>query len=92
MKENEENNTGIPIEPMTTLEAGCGIPASNKRKESLEGLDIFAGLIIKDRTDARKNGMEILLLLTDATRSCLESVDMASRAIIIFGGDDGSNM
>ena len=77
MKENEENNTGIPIEPMTTLEAGCGIPASNKRKESLEGLDIVAGLIIKDRTDARKHGIKILLLLTDATRSFPDSDNMS---------------
>ena len=92
MKENEENNTGIPIEPMTTLEAGCGLPFYNNIKASLGGLDISACLIRKYRTDARKHGMEILLLLTDATRSCLESVDMASRAILIFSGDDGSNM
>ena len=44
MKENEKNNTGIPIEPITTVEAGCGIPVSNKRKASLEGLEIFQAL------------------------------------------------
>ena len=92
MKENEENNTGIPIEPITTVEAGCGIPVSNKRKASLEGLDIVAGHIIKDRTDVRKNGMESLFLITDAMRSCPKSSDMASRAILCFGGDDGSNI
>ena len=81
MKENEENNTGIPIELMTTLEAWCGLPVSNKRKASLEGLEFAAGIIRKDGTDARKHGMEILLLLTVAMRSCQESADMARRAI-----------
>ena len=92
MKENEEKNTGISIELLTKVEYGCGIPVSNKRMVSLEGLDFAAGLIRKDRTDAWKNGMESLFLLTDATRSCPESANMASRAIMFFGGDDGRNM
>ena len=92
MKENEEKNTGIPIEPMTTVEAGCGLTVSKKIKAYLEGLEIIAGIIRKDRIDARKQGMESLLLLTDATRSFPESADMASRAILCFGGDDSSNM
>ena len=58
----------------------------------MEGLEIIAGIIRKDRIDARKQGMESLLLLTDATRSCPESADMASRAILCFGGDDSSNV
>ena len=62
-----------------------------KKKAYLEGLEIIAGIIRKDRIDARKQGMESLLLLTDATRSCPESADMASRAILCFGGDGGSN-
>ena len=43
-------------------------------------------------TDAQKHGTESLLLITDATRSCLESAEIASRAILRFGGDAGSNM
>ena len=50
MKENEEKNTWISIELTTTVESGCGIPVSNKRKVSLEGLEIVVGLIRKDRT------------------------------------------
>ena len=50
MRENEEKNTGISIELTTTVEAGCGIPVSKKRKVYLEGLDIVIGLIRKDRT------------------------------------------
>ena len=36
--------------------------------------------------------MKSLILPTDAMRSFLESADMASRAILWFGGDDGSNI
>ena len=36
--------------------------------------------------------MESLLLLTDAMRNCTDIYDMASRAILCFGGDDVSNM
>ena len=50
MRENEEKNTWISIELTTTVEAGCAIPVSNKRKVSLEGLEILVGLIRKDRT------------------------------------------
>ena len=82
MKENEEKNSGIPIELITIVEAGCRMPVSNKRRASLEGLYIVAGLIRKDRTDARKHGMKSLILPTDAMRSFLESADMASRAIL----------
>ena len=58
------------------------MPVSIKRMTSLEGLDIVAGLIRKDGTDVRKHGMESLLLITDAMRSCMESSDMASRVIL----------
>ena len=85
-------NTGTPIELMTTVEYACGIPVPNKGKVYLEGLEVVAVLIRKDRTDARKQILEILLLLTDAMRSCPESAEMASRAILCFGGDDGRNM
>ena len=74
MKENKEKNDVILIELMTTLKAGCGLPVTNKRRASLEGLEIVAGLIRKDRTDARNCRMESLLLLTDAT-DCLESMN-----------------
>ena len=50
MRENEKKNTGISIELTTTVEAGCAIPVSNRRKLSLEVLEIVAGLIRKDRT------------------------------------------
>ena len=43
-------------------------------------------------TDAQKHGTESLLVITDAMRSCLESAEIASRAILRFGGDAGSNM
>ena len=92
MRENEEKNTGISIELTTTVESGCGIPVSNKRQLSLEGLEIVAGLIRKDKTDSWKHGMESLLLLTDAMMIYPESANMASHAILFFGGDDGINM
>ena len=82
MKKNEGNNTGIPIEIMTIVEADCGITISNKIKASLEGLEIIAGHIRKDRIDSRKHGTESLLLLTDAMRSCPDSADMASHGIL----------
>ena len=77
---------------MKKVEAGYGLPVSNKIKASLEGLEIAASLIRKYRTDSRKHGMESLLLLTDDTRSYLESSDMAIRTILFFGGDYVSNM
>ena len=92
MKENEEKNTWISIELLTIVESGCGIPVSNKIKVSLEGLEIVAGLIRKYRTDAWKHGMESLLLLTDSTRSCPESANMAIQAIIFFCGYYVRNM
>ena len=67
-------NTGTPIELMTTVEYACGIPVPNKGKVYLEGLEVVAVLIRKDRTDARNCRMESLLLLTDAT-DCLESMN-----------------
>ena len=77
---------------MTKVEARCGIPVYNKGKESLEGLEIVAGLIRKDRIDARKHGMEILLLPTDAMRSCPENANIMNRAILLLGKDDGRNI
>ena len=70
---------------------GCLSPTTTK-KASLEGLEIVAGLTRKDRTHARKHGMESLLFLTDDMRSCPESADIASRAIMCFDGGDGRNI
>ena len=91
-KEKEKKNAGIPLELMIIVEAGCGPPISNRRKASLESLEIVAGLIRNDRMDARQLGMKSLLLLSDAMRSCPESADMASRAILCFGGTDDNDM
>ena len=75
-------NTGTPIELMTTVEYACGIPVPNKGKVYLEGLEVVAVLIRKDRTDARKHGFESLIFPSDAMRICPQISDMAIRAIL----------
>ena len=77
-------------------EAECRSPVSdvtfNARRASLEAPKIGADLIGKDRIHVRYLGMKIILLLTDSMRSCPESADMASHAILCFGGIDGKNV
>ena len=64
-----------------------------QKKKCVSGrLGDFAGLIRKDKMDARKNIMESLLLLTDAMRSFPDSDDIESCDILCVGGDDGINM
>ena len=45
---------------------------------------LFRRVTTQVATDAWKHGMESLLLLTNDMRSCPESSNMASRAILFF--------
>jgi hypothetical protein len=56
----------------------------NEREESVASIEMAAGLIKKDRFDARLLGMESLCILTDPRKTSLKTALLASRAVI-FG-------
>eukprot|EP00804_Cyclotella_cryptica_P019358 CCRYP_018946-RE/>CCRYP_018946-RE protein AED:0.11 eAED:0.11 QI:0/0.6/0.66/1/0.6/0.5/6/2616/593 len=51
--------------------------------KALEALNIAASLIKKDRVDARRLGMESLVLLTDPLRAGIETAKIASRVVLL---------
>ncbi|KAL7520107.1 hypothetical protein ACHAWX_004855 [Stephanocyclus meneghinianus] len=51
--------------------------------KALEALTIAASLIKKDRVDARRLGMESLVLLTDPLRAGIETAKIASRVVLL---------
>lgn len=51
--------------------------------KALEALNIAASLIKKDRVDARRLGMESLVLLTDPLRAGFETAKIASRVVLL---------
>eukprot|EP00984_Skeletonema_dohrnii_P027627 scaffold17252_cov114-Skeletonema_dohrnii-CCMP3373.AAC.4 len=65
--------------------------------KALVALNIAASLIKKDRVDARRLGMESLVLLTDPLRAGIETAKIASRVVLIGsarednGGLDGDD-
>ena len=66
--------------------------------KALVALNIAASLIKKDRVDARRLGMESLVLLTDPLRAGIETAKIASRVVLLgsaredlHGGLDGED-
>jgi len=66
--------------------------------KALVALNIAASLIKKDRVDARRLGMESLVLLTDPLRAGIETAKIASRVVLLgsareehSGGLDGED-
>mmetsp|Transcript_11864 Transcript_11864/g.22212 ORF Transcript_11864/g.22212 Transcript_11864/m.22212 type:complete len:466 (+) Transcript_11864:159-1556(+) len=57
---------------------------NNEGENSLLAIEIAASLIRKDRMDARRLGMESLCLLTDPTKTPMETALLASQ-IVLFG-------
>mmetsp|Transcript_24470 Transcript_24470/g.50256 ORF Transcript_24470/g.50256 Transcript_24470/m.50256 type:complete len:754 (+) Transcript_24470:777-3038(+) len=51
--------------------------------KALVALNIAASLITKDRVDARRLGMESLILLTDPLRAGIETAKIASRVVLL---------
>lgn len=68
-----------------------------KEKEDVEGensllaLEIAASLLSKDRMDARRLGMESLCLLTDPTKTGMDTAVLASQ-VVLFGNVQEENV
>jgi hypothetical protein len=56
----------------------------------MKALNMAASLIHKDRVDARRLGMESLVLLTDPLRAGLETAQIASRVVLLGSAQDDS--
>lgn len=56
----------------------------NEEENSLLAIEIAASLLKKDRMDARRLGMESLMLLTDPSKTGIETALLASQ-IVLFG-------
>lgn len=67
-----------------------GNPFLAEGESSLLALEIAASLLKKDRMDARQLGMETLCLLTDPTKSGIETALLASK-VVLFGAVDAGN-
>jgi len=57
-------------------------------EKTLKALNMAASLIKKDRVDARRLGMESLVLLTDPLRAGLETAKIASK-VVLLGSANG---
>ena len=67
---------------------------SQSQEDSLLALEIAASLLKKDRMDARRLGMETLCLLTDPTKSGIQTALLASKVVLfgsIHAGQDEDN-
>lgn len=59
-------------------------------EKAMKALNMAASLIHKDRVDARRLGMESLVLLTDPLRAGLETAQIASRVVLLGSAQDDS--
>lgn len=59
--------------------------------KALVALNIAASLIKKDRVDARRLGMESLVLLTDPLRAGIETAKIASRVVLLGSAREDLN-
>mmetsp|Transcript_29588 Transcript_29588/g.46476 ORF Transcript_29588/g.46476 Transcript_29588/m.46476 type:complete len:627 (+) Transcript_29588:428-2308(+) len=59
--------------------------------KALVALNIAASLIKKDRVDARRLGMESLVLLTDSLRAGIETAKIASRVVLLGSAREDLN-
>jgi len=77
----EQKYTTIASELLEERESSTA--AGTERENFLFALEIAAGLIKKDRMDARQLGMESLCLLTDPTRTGKETALLASKVVLL---------
>ena len=64
-------------------------PAKSNVEKALVALNIASSLIKKDRIDARRLGMESLVLLTDPLRAGMETAVVASRVVLLGTAREG---
>jgi len=60
--------------------------------KALVALNIAASLIKKDRVDARRLGMESLVILTDPLRAGIETAKIASRVVLLGSARENVNL
>jgi len=61
-------------------------------EESLMAIEFAAGLLKKDRLDARMLGMESLCILTDPRKTCLSTAMLVCRAVILGNNQDEQHL
>jgi len=86
--------------PIAGLKTEGDVPASSPAEKAKQYADIFeksmkaltiaATLIRKDLVDARRLGMESLVLLTDPMRAGIETAKIASRVVLLGSAHDES--
>eukprot|EP00563_Minutocellus_polymorphus_P021240 CAMPEP_0197733642 /NCGR_PEP_ID=MMETSP1434-20131217/44011_1 /TAXON_ID=265543 /ORGANISM="Minutocellus polymorphus, Strain CCMP3303" /LENGTH=572 /DNA_ID=CAMNT_0043321027 /DNA_START=315 /DNA_END=2034 /DNA_ORIENTATION=- len=77
--------------PSSSSIGGAGARTNTAEHENaLLALEIAASLLKKDRMDARQLGMESLCLLTDPTRTGVETALIASRVVLTGSTQDES--
>ena len=69
---------------------GSASATATEHENALLALEIAASLLKKDRMDARQLGMESLCLLTDPTRTGVETALIASRVVLTGSTQDES--
>mmetsp|Transcript_22611 Transcript_22611/g.38742 ORF Transcript_22611/g.38742 Transcript_22611/m.38742 type:complete len:682 (-) Transcript_22611:142-2187(-) len=74
--------------PMTPVPGA----AEDKSEKALKALNMAASLIKKDRVDARRLGLESLVLLTDPLRAGIETAQIASRVVLLGSANDDASM
>eukprot|EP00578_Thalassiosira_sp_NH16_P012973 CAMPEP_0181118976 /NCGR_PEP_ID=MMETSP1071-20121207/23361_1 /TAXON_ID=35127 /ORGANISM="Thalassiosira sp., Strain NH16" /LENGTH=736 /DNA_ID=CAMNT_0023203503 /DNA_START=536 /DNA_END=2746 /DNA_ORIENTATION=+ len=92
------DDASVPIAGLKTEGDEAMVPPTEDTKDkAMKALNMAASLIRKDRVDARRLGMESLVLLTDPLRAGVETAMIASRVVLLgsaseethFADDDG---
>jgi len=88
---SSSNDASMPVAGLKTEgenpDKGDG---DNTAEKALKALNMAASLIKKDRVDARRLGMESLILLTDPLRAGMETAKIASRVVLLGSVNDYS--
>ena len=86
------DNAGVVIAGLKTEGEGTASSSSESHGDTvdkaLKALNMAASLIRKDRVDARRLGMESLVLLTDPLRAGMETAKIASRVVLLGTASD----
>mmetsp|Transcript_39091 Transcript_39091/g.84298 ORF Transcript_39091/g.84298 Transcript_39091/m.84298 type:complete len:723 (+) Transcript_39091:638-2806(+) len=85
------NDASIPVAGLKTEgDSPCKGNDDSTAEKALKALNMAASLIKKDRVDARRLGMESLVLLTDPLRAGMETAKIASRVVLLGSANDNS--
>jgi len=87
---SSEGDAHPPLKPPPASPSSpAAAPAKSNVEKALVALNIASSLIKKDRIDARRLGMESLVLLTDPLRAGMETAVIASRVVLLGTAREG---